>query len=135
MTIQVGHSLGCPTFFCALPMGSQQVNKSTSLQVGESMGWCLIGPIGPIGRISPIRPMPLSSFFAKNLRHLRHISIIISVRYNLTDRKNRPFGLLLWVMGGVVIKSGVGVAYFKELSYFCDSFLDDSMSFGLLMNS
>ena len=138
MTIQVGHSLGCPTFFCVfLPWGgrkstSQRVNRSTSLQVGESMGWCLIGPIG---RISPIRPMPLSSFFAKNLRHLRHISIIISVRYNLTDRKNRPFGLLLWVMGGVVIKSGVGVAYFKELSYFCDSFLDDSMSFGLLMNS
>ena len=30
---------------------------------------------------------------AKNLRHLRHISNIISVRYNLTDRKNRPFGL------------------------------------------
>ena len=43
MTIQVGHSLGCPTFFYALPMGSQQVNRSTSR--------C------PIGRISPIRPM------------------------------------------------------------------------------
>lgn len=132
MTIQVGHSLGCPTFFCVfLPWGggSQRVNRSTSLQVGESMGRC------PIGRISPIRPMPLSSFFAKNLRHLRHISIIISVRYNPTDRKNRPFGLLLWGMGGVIIKSGVEVAYFKKLSYFCDSFLDDSMLFGLLMNS
>ena len=35
MTIQVGHSLGCPTFFCALPMGSQQVNKSTSQQVSK----------------------------------------------------------------------------------------------------
>ena len=133
MTIQVGHSLGCPTFFCVfLPWGgggSQRVTGSTSLQVGESMGRC------PIGRISLIRPMPLSSFFAKNLRHLRHISITISIRYNPTDRKNRPFGLFLWVMGGVIIKSGVGVAYFKELSYFCDSFLDDSMLFGLLMNS
>lgn len=46
MTIQVGHSLGCPTFFCVfLPWGggSQRVNMSTS--------WCLIG------RISLIRPM------------------------------------------------------------------------------
>ena len=57
MTIQVGHSLGCPTFFCVfLPWGgrkstSQQVNGSTSLRVDESMGWC------PIGRISPIGPM------------------------------------------------------------------------------
>ena len=135
MTIQVGHSLGCPTFFvCSSPGGgrkstSQQVNELASLQVGESMGWCLIG------RISPIRPMPLSSFFAKNLRHLWHISITISVRYNSTDRKNRPFGLFLWVMGGVIIKRGVGVAYFKKLSYFCDSFLHGSMLFGLLMNS
>lgn len=134
MTIQVGHSLGCPTFFCVPPLGgrkstSQQVNELASLQVGESMGWCLIS------LISPIRPMPLSSFFAKNLRHLRHISITISIRYNSTDRKNRPFGLLLWVMGGVIMKCGVGVAYFKKLSYFCDSFLDDSILFGLLMNS
>ena len=85
----------------------------------------------------------------KNMRHLWHISIIISVRYNHTDRKNRPFGLsvrynptdrknrpfglLLWGMGGVIIKSGVGVAYFKKLSYFCDSFLHGSMLFGLLL--
>lgn len=127
MTIQVGHSLGCPTFFYALPMGSQQVNRSTI--------WC------PIGRISPIRPMltnakaPPFPILRQNLRHLWRISIIISVRYNSTDRKNRPFGLFFGVMGGVIIKSGVGVAYFKELSYFCDSFLDDSMLFGLLMNS
>ncbi len=122
MTIQVGHSLGCPTFFlCVPPLGgrkstSQQVNGSTSLQVGESMGRC------PIGRISLIRPMPFSPFCTKNLRHLWHISIIISVRYNLTDRKNRPFGLFLWGLGWVIIKNGVGVAYFKKLSYFCDSF-------------
>ena len=125
MTIQVGHPHECPTFFCPPPQG--EVNGSTSQQVNRSTSWC------PIGRISSIRPMPLSSFFAKNLRHLRHISITISVRYNHTDRKNRPFGLfsLVWV----IIKSGVGVAYFKKLSYFCDSFLDDSMLFGLLMNS
>ena len=134
MTIQVGHPHECPTFFCPPPMRkstSQRVNESTSLQVGESTGWC------PIGRISPIRPMPpnAKALLRQNLRHLRHISIIISVRYNLTDRKNRPFGLLLWGMGGVIIKSGVGVAYFKKLSYFCDSFLHGSMLFGLLMNS
>lgn len=29
MTIQVGHSLGCPTFFCVPPLrGSQWVNRS-----------------------------------------------------------------------------------------------------------
>lgn len=92
MTIQVGHPHECPTFFCPPPMRkstSQRVNESTSLQVGESTGWC------PIGRISPIRPMPpnAKALLRQNLRHLRHISIIISVRYNLTDRKNRPFGL------------------------------------------
>lgn len=86
MTIQVGHPHECPTFFCAPPQG--EVNESTSL--------C------PIGRISPIRPMPPNAkapfllFFAKYMRHLRQISIIISVRYNLTDRKNRPFGLFFW---------------------------------------
>ena len=85
MTIQVGHPHKCPIFFMRLPGG--EVNGSTS--------WC------PIGRISPIRPMPpnakapFSIFFAKYMRHLRHISIIISVRYNPTDRKNRPFGLQL----------------------------------------
>lgn len=55
MTIQVGHPHECPTFFCAPSLRKstgQQVNESTSLQVGESTGWC------PIGRISPIRPMP-----------------------------------------------------------------------------
>ena len=62
-------------------------------EVNGSTSWC------PIGRISPIRPMPpnakapFSIFFAKYMRRLQHISIIISVRYNLTDRKNRPFGL------------------------------------------
>ena len=62
-------------------------------EVNGSTSWC------PIGRISPIRPIPpnakapFSIFFAKYMRHLRHISIIISVRYNPTDRKNRPFGL------------------------------------------
>ena len=91
MTIQVGHSLGCPTFFCAPPQGggSQRVNGSTSLQVGESMGRC------PIGWISPIRPMPLSSFFAKNLSHLWHISITISIRYNLIELFSISGGLLL----------------------------------------
>ena len=55
-------------------------------EVNGSTSWC------PIGRISPIRPMPpnakapFSIFFAKYMRHLRYISIIISVRYNLTDR-------------------------------------------------
>lgn len=131
MTIQVGHPHECPTFFCA-PKGkstSQQVNGSTSLQVGESTSWC------PIGRISPIRPLPPNAIalLRQNLRHLRHISIIISVRYNLTDRKNRPFGLFLWVMGGVIIKSGVGVAYFKKLIYICDRFLHNSRLFGLLL--
>ena len=49
MTIQVGHSLGCPTFFvCSSPGGGR---KSTSQQVNGSTSWC------PIGRISPIRPM------------------------------------------------------------------------------
>ena len=92
MTIQVGHPHECPTFFCPPPMRKstgQQVNGSTSLQVGESTGWC------PIGRISPIRPMPPKEKapLRQNLRQSRHISIIISVRYNFTDRKNRPFGL------------------------------------------
>ena len=68
MTIQVGHPHECPTFFCA-PKGkstSQQVNGSTSLQVGESTGWC------PIGRISPIRPMPSNAkaLLRQNLRQL-----------------------------------------------------------------
>ena len=130
MTIQVGHPHECPTFFLSTsPGGSQRVNGSTSLQVGESTGWC------PIGRISPIRPMPpnAKALLRQNLRHLRHISIIISVRYNLTDRKNRPFGLFLWVMGGVIIKSGEGVAYFKKLIYICDRFLHNSRLFGLLL--
>lgn len=134
MTIQVGHPHECPTFFCAPPMRkstSQRVNESTSLQVGESTSWC------PIGRISPIRPMLTNAraTLRQKLHHLWHISITISIRYNSTDLKNRPFGLFLWGLGWVIIKSGVGVAYFKELSYFCDSFLDDSMLFGLLMNS
>lgn len=130
MTIQVGHPHECPTFFCVLPM-----RKSTGQRVNRSTSWC------PIGRISPICPMltnakaPPFPFCAKNLRHLWHISIIISIKYNSIDRKNRPFGLFLWGLGWVIIKSGVGVAYFKKLSYFCDSFLDDSMLFGLLMNS
>ena len=78
MIIQVGHSLGCPTFFCVfLPCGgrkstSQQVNESTSLQVGESMGRCRIG------RISPIRPMltnakaPLRQKFAPFAAYTNH---------------------------------------------------------------
>ena len=41
----------------------------------------------------PMQKPSFSPFCAKNMRHLRHISIIISVRYNFTDRKNRPFGL------------------------------------------
>ena len=130
MTIQVGHPHECPTFFCA-PKGkstSQQVNRSTSLQVGESTGWC------PIGRISPIRPMPpkAKAPLLQKLRHLWRISIIISVRYNLTDRKNRPFGLLFGLVW-VIIKSGVGVAYFKKLIYICDRFLHNSRLFGLLL--
>ena len=97
MTIQVGHPHKCPTFFlCAFLGGKstgQQVNGSTSQQVNGSTSQQV-----KIGRISPIRPMPPNakapfSFFAKYMRHLRHISIIISVRYNPTDRKNRPFGL------------------------------------------
>ena len=49
MTIQVGHSHECPTFFvCSSPGGGR---KSTSQQVNGSTSWC------PIGRISPIRPM------------------------------------------------------------------------------
>ena len=138
MTIQVGHSLGCPTFFVCSSSGggrkstSQQVNGSTSLQVGESTSWC------PIGRISPIRPMPpkAKAPLRQNLRQLRHISIIISVRYNFTDRKNRPFGLPLVCFFGlvwVIIKSGVGVAYFKKLIYICDRFLHNSRLFGLLL--
>ena len=132
MTIQVGHPHECPTFFLSTfqeKSTSQQVNGSTSLQVGESTSWC------PIGRISPIWPMPPKAK-APLPQNLRHISITISVRYNHTDRKNRPFGLLWFVFFGlvwVIIKSGVGVAYFKKLSYFCDSFLDDSMLFGLLL--
>ena len=35
MTIQVGHSLGCPTFFCPPPRRSQRVNRSTSQQVNK----------------------------------------------------------------------------------------------------
>ena len=78
MTIQVGHSLGCPTFFlCVPPLGgrestSQQVNGSTSLQVGESMGRC------PIGRISLIRPMstnakaPFRQKFAPFVAYINH---------------------------------------------------------------
>ena len=74
MTIQVGHPHECPTFFCA-PKGkstSQQVNGSTSLQVGESTSWC------PIGRISPICPMltnakaPLRQKFAPFATYIKH---------------------------------------------------------------
>ena len=37
MTIQVGHSLGCPTFFlCVPPLGGEEVNGSTSQRVNES---------------------------------------------------------------------------------------------------
>ncbi|MDD7717563.1 MAG: hypothetical protein PUJ20_08880, partial [Bacteroidales bacterium] len=41
------------------------------------------------------------SILRQNLRQLRHISIIISVRYNFTDRKNRPFGL--WFAFGMCV--------------------------------
>lgn len=132
MTIQVGHPHECPTFFCA-PKGkstSQQVNKFASWRVNR-----LVSDRSDKSDSSDAtkRKSPLSPFFAKYMRHLRHISITISIRYNLTNRKNRPFGLFLWVVVWVIIKSGVGVAYFKKLSYFCDSFLDDSMLFGLLL--
>ena len=49
----------------------------------------------------PMQKPSFSPFCAKNMRHLRHISIIISVRYNLTDRKNRPFGL--WFAFGMCV--------------------------------
>ena len=107
MTIQVGHPHECPTFFCASKgkSTSQQVNGSTSLQVGESMGRC------PIGRISPICPMPPNAKapLLQKLRHLRHISIKISIRYNLTNRKNRPFGLFF----------GFGLGYNKKWGGSC----------------
>ena len=40
MTIQVGHSLGCPTFFFCVPplWGGEEVNESTSQQVNGSTG-------------------------------------------------------------------------------------------------
>ena len=37
MTIQVGHSLGCPTFFCPPPQG--EVNESTSQRVNKFASW------------------------------------------------------------------------------------------------
>ena len=88
MTIQVGHSLGCPTFFCVfLPCGgggSQRVNRSAS--------WC------PIGWISPIRPM-LTNVKAPLRKKIcaifRHISITISIRYNLIELFSISGGLLL----------------------------------------
>lgn len=35
MTIQVGHSLGCPTFFVHLPWGGEEVNESTGQRVNK----------------------------------------------------------------------------------------------------
>ena len=133
MTIQVGHPHECPTFFCPSPQRkstSQRVNESTSLQVGESTGWC------PIGRISPIRPMPPNAKgpCAKICASCSIYQSQFQLDTILQTERTVPlvcFFCLVWV----IIKSGVGVAYFKKLSYFCDSFLDDSMLFGLLMNS
>ena len=44
MTIQVGHSLGCPTFFCALlPWGGEEVNESTGQRVNKFASWRVNG--------------------------------------------------------------------------------------------
>ena len=97
MTIQVGHPHKCPTFFCAPSRRevngstSQRVNESTSQQVNKSTGQDR--SYKPDTADADKCKSPFLHFFAKYMRHLRHISIIISVRYNLTDRKNRPFGL------------------------------------------
>ena len=100
MTIQVGHPHKCPTFFlCAFPGGSQRVNGSTSQRVNKSTSQQVNKSTGqdrsykPDSADAAICKSPFLHFFAKYMRHLRHISIIISVRYNLTDQKNRPFGL------------------------------------------
>ena len=93
MTIQVGHPHECPTFFCPPPMRmstGQRVNKFASWRVNKLVSdrsdksdspdaaKCK-GPLAP--KIAP--------FVA--------ISITISVRYNPTDQKSRPFGLLWFV--------------------------------------
>ena len=75
MTIQVGHPHECPTFFCAPPRGkstSQQVNRSTSLQVGESTGWCLIGRISPICPMLTNAKAPLRQKFALFVAYINH---------------------------------------------------------------
>ena len=120
MTIRSGTHMSARPFFVRLPRGKstgQQVNKLVSDRSDKS------DSADATKCKSPLAPK-FAPFAA--------ISIIISIRYNLTDRKNRPFGLffgLVWV----IIKSGVGVAYFKKLIYICDRFLHNSRLFGLLL--
>ena len=66
------------------PGGSQRINELVSDRSYK-----------PDSTDATKRISPLAPFFCQNLRQLRHISIIISARYNFTDRKNRPFGLQL----------------------------------------
>lgn len=42
MTIQVGHSLGCPTFFVCSP-GGEEVNESTGQRVNKFASWRVNG--------------------------------------------------------------------------------------------
>ena len=124
MTIQVGHPHECPTFFCAPSHG--EVNESTGQQVNK-----LVSDRSDKSDLSDAHKCksPLAP----------KICVICSVyqsQYQLDtiSQTERTVPLvcffgLVWV----IIKSGVGVAYFKKLSYFCDSFLDDSMLFGLLL--
>ena len=119
MTIQVGHPHECPTFFLC-PQG--EVNESTGQRVNKFASWRVNKLVSDRSDKSDLSDAaksksPLAPFFCQNLRQLRHISIIISVRYNLTDRKNRPFGLKFawrYAENRIAQRNPLGVGIFTE---------------------
>ena len=130
MTIRSGTHMSARPFFVRLP---GEVNESTGQQVNEFASWRVNRLVSDRSdKSDSADATKCKSPLAPKFAPFAAISIIISIRYNLTDRKNRPFGLffgLVWV----IIKSGVGVAYFKKLIYICDRFLHNSRLFGLLL--
>ena len=85
MTIQSGTLTSARPFFVRLPGGKSTGQRVNKLVFDRSYK--------PDSADAAKCKSPFLHFFAKYMRHLQHISIIISVRYNPTDRKNRPFGL------------------------------------------
>ena len=76
MTIQVGHSLGCPTFFvCSSPGGGEEVNESTGQRVAKFASWRVNGLVSDRSDKSDSSDAPFFIFrqkFAPFVAYINH---------------------------------------------------------------